>query len=552
MQTKLQRATSNIAEIVIVVAILIVLNWIGYYFYHRFDLTSTKMYTLSQATKRVLASLDDPVNVEVFMSTDLPPQMLMIRDEIRDKLAEYVARGGGRFKLRYTDPGDDEEQKERAINQGVQELRVNVTDRDEIIVKNVFFGLVLNFEDKSEALPALTDPTTLEYELTSRLVRMTLEEKPKVGLFIGPFTTSQQQQVPGYDALKQVLGGQGGFFEMVEIDAQTETKLPEDLDGLILCGTFGLSDSMKYSIDQFLLGGGQVIVSIDPMMEAGQMTGMQQSAYPSLPTIEDQLEKYGVRLDKKLVADRQCAQASMRTGFMIITQPYQLWPMIGPEGFNKDVAAVAQLETLIMPYTCPLEDTGVEGVTFKPLAQSSSASFTLSSPFDLSPDQDWAFLSSTAETTGPYTLACLLEGAFATAFADGPPAPRQPPASEEGEEPVSLEPEFDAAAQLKQADGSGRLVVLSSGKIFSDDYMNEPNSIFLANVVEMMVLGDQLLGIRSTPVTARPLKELTDAQKQFYRWMNVLGVPILLVLFGMLLWFLKGRRRIAIQQRYGG
>jgi len=61
-----------------------------------------------------------------------------------------------------------------------------------------------------------------------------------------------------------------------------------------------------------------------------------------------------------------------------------------------------------------------------------------------------------------------------------------------------------------------------------------------------------LLEIRSTPVTARPLKQLSDAQKSGIRWALVLGVPALLVLFGLLLWFLKGRRRRAIQARYGG
>jgi len=66
------------------------------------------------------------------------------------------------------------------------------------------------------------------------------------------------------------------------------------------------------------------------------------------------------------------------------------------------------------------------------------------------------------------------------------------------------------------------------------------------------LMGEELLGIRSTPVTKRPLKDLSNAQQGFYRWMNILGVPVLLILFGGLLWFLKIKRRQAIAQRYGG
>jgi ABC-type uncharacterized transport system involved in gliding motility auxiliary subunit len=78
------------------------------------------------------------------------------------------------------------------------------------------------------------------------------------------------------------------------------------------------------------------------------------------------------------------------------------------------------------------------------------------------------------------------------------------------------------------------------------------NVLFAVNLMDMMLLGDELLGIRSTPVTARPLKQLTDAEKSFYRWMDVLVIPVLLVLLGLLLWFLKSQRRKAIVRRYGG
>jgi gliding-associated putative ABC transporter substrate-binding component GldG len=551
MNHKLRYTSSNIVEIIIVVLILVVINYVGYRFFQRFDMTENKQFTISQATKDILGRMDDPVNVEMFLSTDLPPQFMRVRDEVRDRLDEYVAYGRGQFKLKVTDPGDDEAEKERAMQLGVRELEVQITERDALSVKKLFFGLVLSFEDRTETIRTeeLVDPTGMEYALTNRLVKLTMEKKPKIGLFVGPFTTSEQQQPPSYEGLRQVLAGPDGMYEIVMIDAQADRQLPDDLDAVIIAGAFGMSESMIYSVDQFIMNGGQVLVTLDPIMQP-QQQGMELTAYPSLPTIEDKLEKYGIKLTKQLVVDPSCAQAPMSMGMFQVYREYYLWPQIGPTGFNKDVGAVAQLESLVLPWCCPLSTIEIPGVSAATLATSSDGAFTLNSPFSLNPEQDWVFLKSSAESAGPYDLVCMVSGDLPTAFPNGPPTENQPT---DTVEPVTLTPTFDPSAHKDMATG-GRVVVIPSEKALSDMFLRQfnQNVLFAVNLMDMMLLGDELLGIRSTPVTARPLKQLTDAEKSFYRWMDVLVIPVLLVLLGLLLWFLKSQRRKAIVRRYGG
>lgn len=551
MNNKLRRTGLNVAEVAIVLAILVLANYIGYKFFRRFDVTENKQFTVSQATKDVLAGLEDPVNVDFYLSQDLPPQLVSVRDEVRDKLAEYSAYSNGKFRVRYKDPGDDAEAKQRAASQGVQEFDVQVVEKDAVSVKKVFFGIVMNYEDKSESIPVAVDPTSLEYDLTSRLVKMSMAEKPKIGLFTGTFRTSQQQQGPSYQGLNQVLGGQDGMYDIVQIDPQSDRKLPDGLAAVIVCGAFGMPESMKYSIDQFLMNGGQVIVGLDPMMQAGQAGGTNQ-AFPSLPTMEDQLKAYGVEFNKKLVVDPQCAMATFSAGMFRMQQNYPLWPKITPAGFNPNIAAVSKLESLVMPWTCPLKANAPEGADIQPLASSSADSFLISSPFNLDPNQDWRFLQSSSEDKGPFVLAYLIRGQIPTAFADGPPEVPPPPPAEDGSEPVTLDPKFDPADHKPVSNGDGRLIVMASASALSDNFLGQfkDNQTFLQNSVDMLVLGDQLLGIRSAPVTARPLKEMKDTEKVLMRWVNILAVPILLVLFGLILWFLKGRKRQAIQERY--
>ncbi len=93
---------------------------------------------------------------------------------------------------------------------------------------------------------------------------------------------------------------------------------------------------------------------------------------------------------------------------------------------------------------------------------------------------------------------------------------------------------------------------MSSAAALADDLMrgSQGNMLYLNNLADMLLMGDDLLGIRSAPSTGHPMNALSDGQKLFFRWANVLGMPVLLVLFGLLLWFLKGKRRKAIQAQF--
>ena len=532
----------TLAETLIVIGIVILLNIVGFYVYKRFDVTQNQEYTLGRSTREVLKKLHNPVSVEVFMSHEMPPPYSGRREEVKDKLQELQIASGGKFRVRYTDPADDEKEKERAKGLGVPELEVQAVEKDQAIRKKIFFGLVMNYGDKSETIQQLFDATGLEYEVASRLVRMGLEQKPRIGLLVGPINLNQQQG-PSYQALHQILGGSDGFYEVVDIDASKDKKLPDDLKAVFIMGAFGLGDDMKYSIDQFLMSGGNVFIAFDPMMQTGQQQpGGLGEAYPSLPTIEDQLEKYGLSVNKKLVVDTGGpAQAQFRAGYMVIVQDYPLWPKIGPQGISKKMPSLARLEDVVLPWCAPLSDAAKDGVTFTPLFFTSEKSFLMSSPFKLDPQQNWTFLGTTSPEKGPFKVGYLVEGKIPTAFPDGPPKP-----------PSGVASQFDESKHIGKATGAGKLVVISSANAFTDNYLQQfkENALLLANLSDGLAIGDELADIRSTPVTSRPLRIMTEAQRNVVRWALVLGVPILVVLIGLAVWGGRARRRQAIARKY--
>src|SRR5690606_6699170 len=99
------------------------------------------------------------------------------------------------------------------------------------------------------------------------------------------------------------------------------------------------------------------------------------------------------------------------------------------------------------------------------------------------------------------------------------------------------------------------LIVLASARSMTDRLFQQAqtNALFASNIVDTQLLGDELLGIRSKPVTNRPINPtLTDSQKNTWKWLNMAGVPVLLVLFALLLGILRKAQRRSIEARYSG
>ena len=67
MMTFDYRKSMALPAVVLLIALLL-LNLIGRNWYKRYDLTDTKMYSLSSSTKQVIKKIDDLLNIKVYFS----------------------------------------------------------------------------------------------------------------------------------------------------------------------------------------------------------------------------------------------------------------------------------------------------------------------------------------------------------------------------------------------------------------------------------------------------------------------------------------------------
>ena len=181
MNTKRNQA---IIRALLVLGILIVVNVISVRLFDRLDLTKQKVYTLSEASKKLVRSFDDRVTVRAYFTEDLPSPYNDNRREVLDILNEYKAYAGGNLQYEFINP-EGEKGEQEAQQQGIPPVDVQVMKEDKFEVKRAYLGLVMMYEDKKETLPVIQNLGSLEYDISSALKRLTTRQKKRIGYTLG-------------------------------------------------------------------------------------------------------------------------------------------------------------------------------------------------------------------------------------------------------------------------------------------------------------------------------------------------------------------------------
>jgi gliding-associated putative ABC transporter substrate-binding component GldG len=492
---------NSIAAAVIVLLILVVVNFIGTRRFLRVDLTENKVYTLSESSKRVMGRLDDLVTVRAYFSEKLPPYLLKVRQQVQDLLEEYRNYSGGNLKVEFIDPANDPEVESQLAQLGIPKLQMNILQKDKLEVVGGFLGLGFFFEDRTEAIPIVENMETLEYDITSKILKVSMKTLPRAGFVLKGGEHGLDRDLT---LLRRALSES---YEVVEVTP--EDSIPAGLGVLLVLGMETLTEGDLFAIDQYLMRGGNTVV-LAPTVKIGQA----MSADPVEGDNLELLEAYGVRVNRDLVMDRSNEVAPFSSGYVNYYLSYPLWVKIRPEGFGPESQIVNRLESLVLPWTSSLSviaDT-LGDVEVQILANTTPYGWTQSAPFQLNPNA----LPPPVEETHPETLAVLLRGSFESAYADsGPP---------EG-----------IGAEVIPSGPAAQMVVLGSSMFVMDNFISsfQENLVFVQNVLDWMSLGDELIEIRSKKVTDRPLKSLSATAKNLFKFGNVAGVSVLLVLFGL-------------------
>ncbi|MFN8255794.1 MAG: gliding motility-associated ABC transporter substrate-binding protein GldG [Bacteroidales bacterium] len=316
----------NIIQLVIIFVFILLLNYIVSFLILRIDLTSEGRYTLSDKTIKLLKDIDDQVYVKVYLEgNDLPVGFKRMRRALNDMLEEFSSYSGKEFNFRFINPGENPDKKVRfglykqLYDKGLVPIEsTETTEEGKTSSKMVFPGVVMVYMGKEIGINLLkNDPRyrndsedninnsiqSIEYELTNGLRKLTTDKKQKIAFIEGHGELNEYEVMDISTALS----------EYYEVQRGNMSGMPGILDQfaaiIIAKPQNHFSENDKLVIDQYIMQGGKVLWLLDATkIDLDSMRNVPVTvAMPMDLNLEDQLFRYGVRLNPGLLQDIQSA-----------------------------------------------------------------------------------------------------------------------------------------------------------------------------------------------------------------------------------------------------
>ena len=490
----------------------------------RWDATEDELYSLSEGTRTILSELQQDVVIKVFYSqhvVNAPNHIKTFAQRVLDFLSEYKHYGKGRVSVEIYDPKPDSEEEEWAITYGMKGIALPTGDQ-------LYLGLVALAADQ-EASIAFIDPTKetqLEYDLTRIIARVQSAARMKIAVFSG-------LPVFGRPSMNMGMGPQPGaepwFFieelkktyDVAEVQPAAD-RIDPDAGLLVLFHPKNMSDTLTFAVDQYLLGGGNLIVFADPL---SLMDDPRMGPSGSVP--EKLFKAWGIRMETgKAVADYTFATRLRNRNNQVEENP--LWLSAQAAAFNADNLITANLESMLLPVAGSIEAVPESPTVVEPLVQTSPNNQQIDAFMH---NMDVSNLRRDFKPSGTAkNLAVKISGKFKTAFPDG-----KPDAEKSTGEDV---PETDIAEPkelLKESTADAIVVVVADSDLLYDGYyLSQQNLLgftisnifndnlnFLLNSCEMLTGNPALIGIRSRGTFERPFTRVQELERKAQdRWLD--------------------------------
>ncbi|MFZ0726530.1 MAG: Gldg family protein [Desulfobacterales bacterium] len=237
-------------KFLIYLVVVVLVNLAGITLFQRFDLTASGDFSLSAASRRAVATLSEPLTINVFFTKNLPAPYNSIERYLRDLLEEYAIHAGRYFNYRFYDVSPEENDspsaggsnRDMAENFGISPIQIQVIEKDEVKFQKAYMGLVILHGDLIERIPTITSIDNLEYQLTSAIMKLNnkvsallrLEGKIRITLFQSS-SLNMVAPIIGLDGLPDLPGRVAamvdklspGFLNKLEYTRMDPTTTPE-------------------------------------------------------------------------------------------------------------------------------------------------------------------------------------------------------------------------------------------------------------------------------------------------------------------------------------
>jgi len=379
-----------------------------------------------------------------------------------------------------------------------------------------------------------------------------------------PMMMMQQQN---NDQLKNFQSLMNENYTLKPVNLKDD-RIPESLNCLIIAQpTEEFTDYELYQIDQALMRGTNLAIFTDAFKEVPQppQQRFQFNMGPTYKTLDTGLEKllaqYGIRVKPSYVMDKNSFKQTMPTQAGGGERNIYFAPMIKNENINKDLGFMENIKGLITLNVSPVsvdnEIIRKNDISTYQLIASSDQAWEMTGQINLNP----MFIQPPQENDKfkSYPLAYLLEGKFSSFF-NGKEIPQkemEAPEDPEAETEIADQKENPELAKIKSRESfipagkPGKISIIGSSAMLKDNLLDaegrSPNAAFILNLIDSLNGRDDIAAMRSKIQQFNPLEETEVMTKNAIKLFNIVGLPVIIVIFGLFTWWRRSARRKNIQ-----
>ncbi len=560
---KKQIKRQNIIQLVLLLVLVGLLNFVSHYIFHRFDLTQEKRFTLTESTKDFLQSMEDVVFMRVYLEGDnMPAGFQRLQKSTKELLDEFRRYAGNNLQYEFINPSGSSDLKtnrevyDQLAGDGLMYFNVTSQEGGGAVSIPVFPAAMVSYSAHGQQLDRavnffkgsssnrINDETinraveNLEYEFISVMRVITRDHLPSIAIIEGHGELEEAEIASLTTALQ-------GYYKVDRVAIEAKLSALDEYDAIIVADPKErFSEKDKFIIDQFILKGGKSLWLVDASkVDLNEIAFESETMSVGNPVlIGRMLFSYGARINSLFIQDIQCGVIPVDVSAVESEEPewnllpYVYFPIVSP---RQDNPITRNLNLIRFEFASSVDTAGDDpNIKKTVLLSSSKNSRYVRQPVRISTDIFSEKLETTRFAYEDIPMAVLLEGKFQSFYKS------------------RLHEDFSDSELVNVLDESitpTKMIVIGDGEVAKNNVLREGgqqriqdvgfdrfsgrtfgNKDFLLNCMNYLLDDEGVMGVRSREVRLR-LMDYDQLTEKKTKWQLInLIVPVALVLiFGI-------------------
>jgi len=558
-KTRLVLRKHNIVQALLILLLIVAFNVLSSMVFFRLDLTKEKRFTITPISRNILKNLEDKVYIEVYLeSDDLPVELVRYRKVVKeflDNFESYSNKIEVVFKnpFKEDDPTYNQEVYWQLYNKGLNPTYISQSNDGGTSEKMVFAAAIVKYDGKefpvnliNNNLTAGSDfeglsETELERDFIHAIWMLTARELQKVAF------VEDHGELDDYESYDIMVS----LSKYYQIDRVMMNEVLNSLDEysvvIIAKPQERFSEKDKFILDQYIMQGGKVIWLVEWMQVSMDSLSYKpfEMAMINDINLDDQLFKYGVRINPDLIQDLRCLNIPVYVNTVdgqpqFEPKPWYYFPVIIPDTL-LDHNLLRNLEPMRTHFVSSIDTVGLDpNIKKTVLLRTSQYSKSLVHPVEVNLEiiRDEPEMQTFNKPGMP--VAVLLEGEFTSNFVN-----RLSNEFYESEDFVFLEKSVPTKMivisdgdfirnEVKDLGDNKQPYPLGYDKYYTEQF-TPGNTQFIVNCVNYLCADEDLISLRMREIKVRTLNS-TKLKQKMVMWVYVNSfIPVLIiVIIGLL------------------